>query len=335
MARHTTLFDAFLTALRVPHTRLYANKRFNTMTFKSLFGLTSLLEEYGVETEGVKLAQPSEALSFQPPFLARTRKGEIVLVEDIKNGTVTTWLNGQKTAQASAAFINRLGGIVLLAFPKPQAVEPDYKQHLRTEIILNGRNIIILAVALFLLVYGYITSGLWHNVFHSLLLVLTMAGGVLSFLLLQKTWKIKSAAADAVCGVIQKHGCDHVLESDGSKFLGVLSWSEVGMGYFSVTLAVLLLFPDMLGWLALVNVCCLPYSFWSVWYQKFRARHWCTLCLGVQSVLWLSFICYLLGGCFKLIAMPLNNLFVLGAVYVFVVFGLNILSLFIQRLQSK
>ena len=35
-----------------------------------------------------------------------------------------------------------------------------------------------------------------------------------------------------------------------------------------------------------LNIFTLPYSFWSVWYQKAKAKQWCVLCLIIQALLW-------------------------------------------------
>ena len=85
--------------------------------------------------------------------------------------------------------------------------------------------------------------------------------------------------ADKICGLIDRTGCGTVLSTKASKFFGLFGWSEVGFSYFGVSLACLLVFPQHIGYLALVNACCCPFSFWSVWYQKYRAKAWCTLCL--------------------------------------------------------
>ena len=99
-----------------------------------------------------------------------------------------------------------------------------------------------------------------------------------------------------VCGILQHGGCDKILSMDASKFFGLFGWSEVGLGYFLVSTAALLLYPSYLPWLAWANLCCLPFTFWSIWYQRFRARHWCTLCVLTQCMLWCQFFCYLSGS---------------------------------------
>ena len=123
--------------------------------------------------------------------------------------------------------------------------------------------------------------------------------------------------------MLQKGGCDSILELKASKFFGIFSWSEVGFTYFSVSLLALLVFPQWICYLALCNACCLPFTFWSIWYQRFKAHKWCTLCVSVQATLWLLFFCYLCGGWFRG-AFPLRiEFFVLGVTYVTVLMALN------------
>ena len=104
-----------------------------------------------------------------------------------------------------------------------------------------------------------------------LLSLIDIAGLYLTYLLVQKSLKIKNRVADTVCKALQEGGCDNVLEMKAAKFFGIFSWSEVGFTYFSVSLLTLLMFPQWICYLALCNACCLPFTFWSIWYQKFRA----------------------------------------------------------------
>lgn len=144
--------------------------------------------------------------------------------------------------------------------------------------------------------YFFVTNGIYRQWSTVALTAFDLLGLWLTAMLMQKTLKIKSKAADHVCGILQAGGCDSILELKASSFFGIFKWSEVGFAYFSVSLAALLAFPGSIGALALCNVCCLPFTAWSIWYQKFRAKAWCTLCVSVQATLWLLFLCYLLGG---------------------------------------
>ncbi len=90
-----------------------------------------------------------------------------------------------------------------------------------------------------------------------------------------------------------------------------------------MSLSCLLVFPQWIGYLALCNLLCLPFTFWSIWYQKFRARVWCTLCVSVQCSLWLLFFCYLAGGWLKDMFPLKIEFFVLGLSYLAVLLALN------------
>ena len=83
------------------------------------------------------------------------------------------------------------------------------------------------------------------------------------------------------------------------------------------------MFPQWIRYLALCNVCCLPFTFWSIWYQRFRAHKWCTLCVSVQATLWLLFFCYLSGGWLKGVFPLRIEFFVLGVTYLTVLLLLN------------
>ena len=167
-----------------------------------------------------------------------------------------------------------------------------------------------------------------------LLTLFNCLGLFFSYLLLQKSLGIHTGTSEHVCGILEKGGCDSIMALKVSKLFGVFPWSEVGFGYFGVSLATLLVFPHLRPSLALCNVCCLPYTFWSIWYQRFRAHHWCTLCVGVQSTLWLLFFCYLGGGWFRG-AFPLHlDFFVLLAVYVFAVLFLNMILRVFKNLPA-
>lgn len=77
-----TIFSRFLSALGVPHTAGYSDARFRGMTFKSLFGLSHLLTEYGVPNR-IRVADKSEFTKISTPFLAQTNQGVFVIVDNV------------------------------------------------------------------------------------------------------------------------------------------------------------------------------------------------------------------------------------------------------------
>ena len=77
-SRHSLISD-YLQALGVPHTDEYSEERMKNVPFKTLFGLSKLLAEYGVHSEAYMLEDKSEIVKITPPFLANTAVGEVIV----------------------------------------------------------------------------------------------------------------------------------------------------------------------------------------------------------------------------------------------------------------
>lgn len=325
-----TLFCDYLSALGVPHTCSYSNRRFAGMPFQSLFGLTKLLEEYGVQSEGYQLNDKRELAELTPPFIAATPDG-FVIVTSVDDTSVSYLTQGVAETVPFDSFARVWNGTVLLSFPDRDAAEPKYALHKRLEFFNRSKKWVLTAAVALLMAYLFVVNGIYRSIWSVLLMLIDMGGIYFTYLLVQKSLKIHNPAADRVCGVLQAGGCDSILETKASKFFGLFGWSEVGFAYFSVSLITLMLLPEMLPWLALCNLCCLPFTVWSIWYQRFRAHKWCTLCVCVQGSLWLLFFCYLFGGWLKE-AWPLSlNFVALGLAYLAVMLGLNALMPLIEN----
>lgn len=111
-----------------------------------------------------------------------------------------------------------------------------------------------------------------------------------------KQLNIQNSYVDKICSLFRKSDCNNILSSSAAKFIGLIGWSEVGLGYFASNLFIILFTPSLVYYSALINIISLPYTFWSIWYQKFRAKQWCPLCLIVQVLLWSIFLIDLIFG---------------------------------------
>ena len=130
-------------------------------------------------------------------------------------------------------------------------------------------------------------------------LAVNLLGIGVAFLLLQKQLHITNRFADKLCGIAKESHCEDVTNSNGGSLFGLVKLSEVGGGFFLVNTLGLLFAPGAIFYLALVSVCVLPFSFWSIWYQKFKARSWCVLCLTTLALMWLQAIIYVIGDAFQ------------------------------------
>ncbi|MCM1483684.1 MAG: cysteine peptidase family C39 domain-containing protein [Muribaculaceae bacterium] len=320
--RPTSVFTLLLRALGVPCTYAYSEQRYATMPFHTMFGLTRLLDEYGIDSEGIRLDDRTQLSSLPTPFVACCGQ-EFIVVTDTGSASIEQLTPSGRTSTPLDTFLSSWDGVALLATPRPGSTEPAYATHRFTEIGRRVMRRLFALSAIFLIAYAFIAQRLYTSVPAILVALFDMAGLYVSYLLILKTLHIESAAADRMCSALQSHGCDHVLSRSASSFFGLFGWSEVGAVYFSVSLLTLLLFPSAMPWLAAVNVCCLPFSFWSVWYQHFRAKAWCTLCLTVQTLLWLLFLSYLPTLWWRHLAFPSWTPIVLVATYFFVLCAAN------------
>ena len=334
MKKGDTIFSLFLESLGVPHTPEYSDDRFSNMTFKSLFGFSRLLKEYGIDNEAYQIADKLEIDRLDTPFMAQGNQ-KFVIVTSVTPDSVTYLTETGPVVSTRDNFFRRWNGVVLMAYPDENSIEPDYASHRRAMIIDTAKKWILIASAAIIALYLFISSGLYAEWSEIALLATNGAGLYVSYLLMLKTLNIKSRSADRACGFIETHGCDHVLSSAMSSFMGIFKWSEVGLAYFSVSLMTLLVFPEYTNYLAFLNLFCRPYSFWSVWYQKTRAKAWCTLCLSVQALLWLSFFCYLGGGHIRDIFPLRPEVFILGLSYLTALLAINRLSPYFSKKDEE
>ncbi len=330
---HTLITD-YLDLLGVPFTEKYAADRFTSMPFPTMFGFKKLLEEYGVKSEGYHLNDKNEIDRIDAPFLAKTAAG-YAIVTKVGSESIEYKTQGIMETVGREEFLEAWDGNVFLSYPSPDAAEPDYRVHRRLDFLMQAKKWVLGIIALLLFAYAFVVNDLYRHLSVIFIAAIDILGLYITYLLVQKSLNYHNDAADKVCGVLQAGGCDSILSTKASKFFGLFGWSEVGFAYFSVSLLTLLLFPGMLPWLALCNVCCLPFTVWSIWYQRFRAHKWCTLCVIVQSSLWLLFFCYCFGGWLSMAWPPKIHFIVLGLTYVGVMLGINALMPLIENREER
>jgi len=121
------------------------------------------------------------------------------------------------------------------------------------------------------------------------------AGLGASLLLVTQTLQVDNPLAKSFCFKGKHADCDDILTAKASHVFPWLSWSEVGMFYFTATLLLLVFSygtPGIPETLAVLSALCLPYVVYSLSYQAFVAKKWCVLCTSVQAVLVLEFFVY-------------------------------------------
>lgn len=289
------IFSDFLSALGIAHTNKYSDNRFKNMPFKSWFGMSKLLTEYGADSQGIMVSDKSQILQLQTPFVAALNGGEWVIVTKANASEVAYISQGTTENATLNGFTADWTGDAFLARAQSNALEPDYRSHKLVEVMTRIRNYGIVALLVILAAYFFITNNIYKYWWAYFLLFFYALGLAASVGLILKDLGIKSKTLDSVCATLREGGCETVMDS-GGVFLGIFHWSQVGLTYFSISLITFLTIPSLWPWLALLGVCCLPYTIWSILYQRFVAHSWCTLCLTVQTSFWIIFAFWIPSG---------------------------------------
>lgn len=321
------VFTALLSLLKVKHTNRFSNNYYNEHPHKNnLYGISKMLSDYGIKNAGIRIKDKEKDIwEIESPFITLSG-GDFVVVRDVSLTKVKYIWQGKDISSSINEFISVWSGIVLLLEPSLEAIEPEYNKNRKIALFHQMQTILFLgAVAIFLCI-GYISNSVYNNFGIIILSLLNLLGVYIGFSLVQKQLKIHSHYADKICTLFSKSDCNNILESKAAKIGGVIGWSEVGLGYFIANVFILSFLPSFIFYFAWINLLALPYSFWSVWYQKFKAQQWCPLCLIVQVLLWLIFVANIIFGNIQQPDFTWSNIILILCIYGIPIIGINILT---------
>jgi len=284
------VFLSYLTLLGVRYTESFSNQYFNEHPHKyNLFGLSKMLSDYGVDNAAIQIPDKENNITeIQTPFIAQFG-GDFAAVYKIEPTQVSFLWKGANHVLETAKFIESWTGVVLLAESSEHSIEPNYKEHRKTELIDLLKRIALFSVFGLIAILAYINNMYFTNAGITLLLCFNLTGLFISWLLLLKQMKVQSEYADKICSLFKQKDCNNVLESKAAKLFGIISLSEICFCYFLTNVLLLLIFSPSITAISFINILVLPFTLWSVWYQKAKAKQWCVLCLLVVALLWVIF----------------------------------------------
>ncbi|MFT3947003.1 MAG: thioredoxin domain-containing protein [Agriterribacter sp.] len=272
----------------------------NHPDWPSLLCISDSLQKWNIPNAAGKIS--TQDIDLLPvPFLVRVSDTDnaLTVVTDVTETHISYYAYKDKkpiTAERNT-FLQKWDGIYLMAEPDKASGEKNFFK-VKKKLLLRA----IVPLSLLLLLTALSFYGL-QSVFN---------GNINGVILMQYLVYIASIAVSAllvwyeidrnnpllkkVCTGISKGNCEVILTGSGAKFLGWLSWSEIGFFYFSGSLLSLLFVPGAINVLAWFSVLAMPYIIFSLYYQWRVAKHWCVLCLAVQALLLISGINILTRG---------------------------------------
>lgn len=320
------VFTGFLRLLKVPHTGVYSNRYYREHPYRnSLFGLSGMLSAYGVDNLALRLNRSASELSqLEAPFIAFANN-DFVLVHELSSTHVSYSWHGKSIRLTVEEFLETWSGVVLLAEKTERSREPGFRDNLKAEWFDIGEKIVLLVLLFILFSLSFQADRQVSFVYLMLSSVSNLAGLSVSWMLLLKQIGIQTAFGDKVCSLFKKSSCNDVLNSPASKLLGMIGLSEIGTAYFMTNLLILHCASSLVGYYVLISILALPFTIWSLYYQRFKVHVWCPLCLCVLGILWSNFFVNVLNGVMPQIEIIAGEILLVGCLYSFLLLFLNIL----------
>ena len=331
--KRRNIFTLFLDLVNLKYTSRFANKSyFEQPSNNNLYGLSKMFDLYNIPNTAFKADDKKKVFeNLSPPFVVHV-DNDLGLVTKIDEQNVDLVLGGEVISTTKERFLKYWSGIALIAKPNENSAEPNYIKNKRDANfnVLKKCGLIITFIALFAVIY--INNGSYKSVGVNMLLLVNILGAIISYFLLQKDLNAPNRIADKLCTILHNSDCNSKMrEKSDSEIIG-FKWSEIGFAYFASNILLLIFAPSYVYYIALINLLTLPYVFWSIWYQKFKAKQWCALCLLIQIILWAIFIINLI---FRYIELPTvinySAIIIIFSIYTLICLVMNFLMPKVQE----
>lgn len=313
MSNSFAVLSLLIKDLKVPVTRFTIRENLEEHPdFPSLLAISDCLTTWNIPHETYRVNKETynpEELNF--PFIAHSsfNGGTFSMIKEIKNKTVKFLSHSKSITEISEdEFLKNWDGIVLYAEKAEESGEQGYNKNL-LKGMFNQLRVPFLVLTLLFTIAGVLINYSIYDVAFFSLLGIKATGILLSTLLLSYSINANNPFLQNLCGLGSKNNCNAILKSNAAQVNSWLSWTEVGLFYFSGSFICLLLFPEMAYLLAWLSIACLPYTFYSIGYQL-KKRNWCVLCCTVQGLLWLEAIAFTTSFRFKFDTAALDPLLI-------------------------
>ena len=328
-----SILNLYLSCLNVPHTRRGCRAVYESNPYKNtMYGLAEMLREYGIPAEAEKYDLKNPEIVRVPAPCVAIIDNKFAVIRSVAADTVTYQTDSKVREMTYGDFLKQWDGVALKGTPDAASREPDYLTNHSQELASRVKGLLF-AVALVVLALAVGISNTYLMTWWGLaVLAVNIAGLYVGYLLVLKQLHIGNTMAERLCGLIKESRCDSPKLTEASHILGMVTLSEVGVGFFFVNTIILLFVTDLLPAMALLSAVGLLFSFWSIWYQKTKAKTWCTLCLIILSLMWAQVILLLIGGVYGMGNLWSMRLITTGAFYGAAIIAVSYIDSFARKL---
>lgn len=259
--------------------------------FPSLYSISDSFDQWKVDNAAF-LIDSNDLDELPVPFLAHTKRngGSFVMVNKINGHISLINEQGKKETVSRHLFLNLWTRSALFAERNVESGEKDFAAKKRKELFANFRIPLLIVLTFGLIIsYAAVFNNTPFGLASSALLLIKLIGIIVTGLLLWFEIDKNNPTLQQICTGNKKTNCTAVLGSKAAKLFNKISWSEIGFFYFAGSFLAIITSADNPSFIfpaiAWLNIFCLPYTVFSIFYQWKVAKQWCPLCLTVQALL--------------------------------------------------
>lgn len=263
-------------------------------TYPSLNAITGVLDHFNVENLAVDVPVNKDVIDQLPnTFLAQIQENNhnsFVVV--VKKGEAYKLIYNQKRSDliSISDFLKLFTGIVLCIDKEDSNINNQPKSNTILKRIFTSTGLI--AFILVLTQYNL-------NIIDVIFLSTSLIGIYITINILKQEEGEVSFLGNAFCSdVTEKKNCDAVLTSKGAIVYKDLKISDISFIYFlgiSLSTVLLIIGNHSIFIPKLLTLFTLPVTLYSIYYQAYKVKKWCFLCLGIVSIMWAQSIISILG----------------------------------------
>lgn len=300
----------------VEHTRQFVQKMLRDNPMRgNLLGIVRMLGAFGITYRGARWNSSAVYSVSGSAFLCSHGGNGFAFVTGITEDTVY-FIDSSGTAlqESLAEFEGKVSDVIAVLDRRTEAAEPMYREHRRTILLRNVLICFPLLLGIWLVVRPLIpvntdTAATAGTAVRLILLALSGVG-ILACVMLHREWLGTGSAVDKICSLFRTSDCS---SAHDSFFFNVwFDLSELGLSFFLTAAIWLMLVPDRCAAVSWMVLPALPFTLWNVWYQLFRQKKWCPLCLSVQVLLWIMALVCLVTGQFTAGHFLMSDMVTLG-----------------------
>jgi uncharacterized membrane protein len=260
----------------------------------SLKTMVEVLNDLNIETKTCQLVEKDLSL-IEAPFIVHTRDDVFWVVTGIHEDFIEYYnpQSNQKEQSDKNTFFSKWTGVVSIPFTDEYSGIPDaVKKEERQKTIIQQGVIAGLVLGVCVLLMQMLLSHYPHSLVWGALLIIKLWALFVVSQILKLEEGESSTLISKICDTAD---CGKVLQSKAAKIFPWLTMGDVGALYFGsgavlLTIAPFLNTPGLvISLLFSVNLLTLPYTIFSICYQRFVLKTWCPLCLSIMGILWLEF----------------------------------------------